>query len=809
MWPTLRSSHRLSENLRKATAAMAVFSVFAFADGSAPQIDSAFVAAAVPEVTENVASTTSIDSAVATLDTAAIAVTATEVVQDSLAETNLQSANLLEADSAPLDSLKTDQLKTVLYLSGGERSPWFHLGVLYAVEEYGIPVDSVVGTSWGAWVGSLWTKGVALDEIQRLLMDPYIVSYVGHDLSDPQNRIGVEKRDPFEIPLSEEGVPSLRQRFTLSSDSSGSISRNKKSLRVDSLNLKRSLAKLRLQEVLYRQTISHDIPFSVQGCEGKDVGNRPADVIASLPLWNDGSAETPVSGELCPHFAVPVEDKVSEFPIVVVADPLRSAPMGDPRSKLLKRMAGERVRNLPGATIRAHSALDTSRFAMIQLGFSTLERYLADFTPLGNRRVSYANVFRNREAKKSWFRFDPVFDSLSAETHRAVKTYWPESDTGFVALEKFAEKLLKNPAYDSLGFEMQPTGDLMVSAAVHPTFDIAAGGFGSNVLGANAYFEGSINFVNQMEISLVLSGFYGTSSYGIQPRLEVSKLWNKNWGLRFGFDYLNLRPLNSFNNEIPLFLRIDSEERSDLTMSVVYDVDEHQSFSANFLFGHREYEMAGFKNVKVNPVAPTLNYKYIDGDVKPWFAQNGLMVSASAGLESVGFDDGFNDIIPIYWKFFGDAQYAVSPKSFATFMAGVSGGIERYRGIGGYTSPASFGYAPLDMAYRFQVQATPWSTEWYNAELASHEYGLIRGSAGLHKGPAGLWLFAAYFHDFEGSPYAELSRNKFILEPALRLSYKSFELYTGMNRIVDGNSVADLLKFRDYTYFIRIGNYRF
>ncbi|MBR2074790.1 MAG: hypothetical protein IJ977_05910, partial [Fibrobacter sp.] len=49
--------------------------------------------------------------------------------------------------------------KSVLYLSGGERSPWFHLGVLYAIETYKVRIDSVVGTSWGAFVGYLWTHG--------------------------------------------------------------------------------------------------------------------------------------------------------------------------------------------------------------------------------------------------------------------------------------------------------------------------------------------------------------------------------------------------------------------------------------------------------------------------------------------------------------------------------------------------------------------------------------------------------------------------------------------------------------------------
>ncbi len=38
----------------------------------------------------------------------------------------------------------------------------------------------------------------------------------------------------------------------------------------------------------------------------------------------------------------------------------------------------------------------------------------------------------------------------------------------------------------------------------------------------------------------VVAGFYGKSCYGVQPRLNVSKIWNSNWGLQFGYEYLNL-----------------------------------------------------------------------------------------------------------------------------------------------------------------------------------------------------------------------------------------------------------------------------
>ena len=67
------------------------------------------------------------------------------------ADSIASSGTIATADSVAADSLpavKADSsLKTVLYLGGGERSPWFQLGVFYAIEEYGIPVDSVVATS--------------------------------------------------------------------------------------------------------------------------------------------------------------------------------------------------------------------------------------------------------------------------------------------------------------------------------------------------------------------------------------------------------------------------------------------------------------------------------------------------------------------------------------------------------------------------------------------------------------------------------------------------------------------------------------
>ena len=74
------------------------------------------------------------------------------------------------------DSLSTP--KVVLYLGGGVYSPWYSLGVLYAIRDYKLPVDSVVAVSWGAYVGALWSAGYELDAIQRILTDSSFVSRI-------------------------------------------------------------------------------------------------------------------------------------------------------------------------------------------------------------------------------------------------------------------------------------------------------------------------------------------------------------------------------------------------------------------------------------------------------------------------------------------------------------------------------------------------------------------------------------------------------------------------------------------------------
>ena len=57
----------------------------------------------------------------------------------------------------------------MLFRSGGGAKGLTHIGIIRALEENGIPIDYIAGTSMGAIVGSLYAMGYSPDEMEALL----------------------------------------------------------------------------------------------------------------------------------------------------------------------------------------------------------------------------------------------------------------------------------------------------------------------------------------------------------------------------------------------------------------------------------------------------------------------------------------------------------------------------------------------------------------------------------------------------------------------------------------------------------------
>ena len=56
-----------------------------------------------------------------------------------------------------------------LVMSGGGAKGMTHIGVIRALEEHGIPIDYITGTSMGAVIGSLYSIGYSPDDMAELI----------------------------------------------------------------------------------------------------------------------------------------------------------------------------------------------------------------------------------------------------------------------------------------------------------------------------------------------------------------------------------------------------------------------------------------------------------------------------------------------------------------------------------------------------------------------------------------------------------------------------------------------------------------
>ena len=56
--------------------------------------------------------------------------------------------------------------KVGLVLSGGGAQGLAHIGVIKALEERGIPIDYIVGTSMGGAIGAMYASGMSTSEME-------------------------------------------------------------------------------------------------------------------------------------------------------------------------------------------------------------------------------------------------------------------------------------------------------------------------------------------------------------------------------------------------------------------------------------------------------------------------------------------------------------------------------------------------------------------------------------------------------------------------------------------------------------------
>jgi len=94
-----------------------------------------------------------------------------ESIEKEIEELQLRLNSLEDLKKKKLESMQVGRPTIGLALSGGGAKGFAHIGVLKVLEEEGIPVDYISGTSMGSIVGGLYSMGYSAEELEKIVLD--------------------------------------------------------------------------------------------------------------------------------------------------------------------------------------------------------------------------------------------------------------------------------------------------------------------------------------------------------------------------------------------------------------------------------------------------------------------------------------------------------------------------------------------------------------------------------------------------------------------------------------------------------------
>lgn len=118
----------------------------------------------------------------------------------------LLASCLLQAQN---DTIRPPRLKVGVVLGGGGAKGASHIGVLKYMEEMGIPVDYVAGTSMGSIIGGFYAMGYSPDELTQLISGIDWSEYIGNKIDRPYMSEEARQRSStllIQVPFSHESL---------------------------------------------------------------------------------------------------------------------------------------------------------------------------------------------------------------------------------------------------------------------------------------------------------------------------------------------------------------------------------------------------------------------------------------------------------------------------------------------------------------------------------------------------------------------------------------------------------------------------
>ncbi len=455
--------------------------------------------------------------------------------------------------------------KVGLVLSGGGAPGIAHIGVLKALEENGIPIDYITGTSIGAVIGGMYTSGYSPDEMNQIFKSPAFERLTKGEIT-PENQFPYFDQElkpeiiSFDIAASSIQLPT------------NLISPNEMNFANLSFFLAASLASYYNFDNLF-------VPFR---CVASDVYNKKAVVFSKGNLSSviRASLTFPFifrsivnenrllyDGGIYDNF--PVEVMANDFApdyfigSVVAYNPPR-ANINDPIMQLQNMIIsptnynlGNHVGLLLDFDLKKYGTWDFSKVdELFRIGYDSTIKHMDEIKTAIKRRISIGEIIIKRKTFRN-NSIDIQFDKLKiegiSEKEKEYITHLFDSDDKPFDLNQFKKtyyQLVANECIDEVipeAFLNPETGksELNLKIKTHEPLKFS---FGSNLstLGANQVYIGLTysklsRWAKTINLDVQTGTFYNGLGLSLRTEMptpfpthiKLQAVWNN-------FNYLNL-----------------------------------------------------------------------------------------------------------------------------------------------------------------------------------------------------------------------------------------------------------------------------
>jgi NTE family protein len=367
---------------------------------------------------------------------------------------------------------------------------------------------------------------------------------------------------------------------------------------------------------------------------------------------------------------------------------------------------------------------------------------------------------------------------------------------------------------------------LGIQANSTPELVLAAGGWGSNLIGP--HFTGSlrVRFVQQFEYDLKVQGSYGAWRKQFVPELLFSRIHGGDLAFFAGADLLRSNNL-VYQSALAQYLDepdliVQSENRMNANLQVRWTPEAWWVLNSGVQIGQDDLTTAQTKRLRtpirnqsyaaVNTMEVFSEWKKTKTSDHYFFDEKDNQWGGRIAFRSLLINNSGQSNAPLYSRAHG---YAATSKTFlGLFTAGLNGsaGIDGRSGPDGWEYPDSLAVVlnhPSDPAirnhYKMHIDATPFSSMLPIPQLSSFHFIQVGGKMGIHWKGNGFWVFGSWIHDYSAERNYGLLEDRFSVEPLIRAHFSSLEFLLGLHKTIAKKDISNILDSEDWLAILQVG----